>query len=260
MSVTAPTTTSVPAVASAVPEDRPVVASLRDITKVYYKPDGTVLVEALGGVDVDIREGEYVAIMGASGSGKSTLMNLLGCLDRPTDGTYLLDGRDVSDMPDDDLSRIRGEKIGFVFQAFNLISELTIAENAEVPLFYQRISRAERRRRAVSQLERVGLGDRLSHRPRELSGGQQQRAAIARALVTEPAVIMADEPTGNLDSTTSESVMNLFEELHEAGMTIIMVTHDDEIAVHCQRIIRLRDGLVESDVMTERARREAAGR
>jgi putative ABC transport system ATP-binding protein len=224
------------------------VADLRKITKTYYKPDGTVLVEALRGVDVCITEGEYVAIMGASGSGKSTLMNILGCLDRPTSGEYILDGRDVATMPDDELSRVRGRKIGFVFQAFNLISELTIVDNVEVPLFYQGVQKHERRERAIKKLELVGLGERLTHRPRELSGGQQQRTAIARSLVTEPSIIMADEPTGNLDSKTGESILQLVTKLHTEGMTIIVVTHDERVADRCQRVIRLRDGEIESDI------------
>jgi putative ABC transport system ATP-binding protein len=185
--------------------------------------------------------------MGASGSGKSTLMNMLGCLDRPTTGSYLLDGEDVSVMPDERLSGYRGRKIGFVFQAFNLISELTVLENVEVPLLYQSVNRAERRERAIEKLKLVGLGDRLGHRPRELSGGQQQRTAIARALVTEPVVLMADEPTGNLDSSTGEAILAVIEDLHDRGMTIIMVTHDDRISQRCERIFRLKDGLVESD-------------
>jgi len=223
-------------------------ADLRAITKTYYKPDGSVLVEALRGVNVTINNGQYVAVMGASGSGKSTLMNILGCLDRPTIGEYLLDGHDVATMEDDELSRIRGRKIGFVFQAFNLISELNIVENVEVPLFYQGIHKNERRDRAIEKLNVVGLGDRLSHRPRELSGGQQQRVAIARALVTNPAIIMADEPTGNLDSKTGQAILELLTELHQIGMTIIVVTHDERVADRCQRIIRLRDGEVESDI------------
>jgi len=224
------------------------VADLRHITKTYYKPDGSVLVEALRSVNVRIQQGEYLAIMGASGSGKSTLMNILGCLDRPTTGEYFLDGRDVATMEDDELSRVRGRKIGFVFQAFNLISELTIVDNVEVPLFYQGVPKQERRDRAIRKLELVGLGDRLGHRPRELSGGQQQRTAIARSLVTDPSIIMADEPTGNLDSRTGEAILQLITDLHEAGMTIIMVTHDERVADRCERIIRLRDGEIESDV------------
>jgi putative ABC transport system ATP-binding protein len=205
------------------------------------------LVEALKGVDLDIPYGQYVAIMGFSGSGKSTLMNLLGCLDRPTSGAYYLDGIDVATLPDDELSAVRGRRIGFVFQAFNLISELTVVENVEVPLFYQRLPAPERRARAIESLQRVGLGDRLGHRPSQLSGGQQQRVAIARALVTNPAILMADEPTGNLDTATGESILALFEALHEQGLTLIMVTHDDRIAGRCERVVRLRDGSIESD-------------
>lgn len=250
MLVTAPS----PAIPSASPRaPRPAVAELRGITKVYHKPDGSVLVEALKGVDIRVAPAEYVAIMGASGSGKSTLMNILGCLDRPSAGAYLLDGSDVSRMPDDELSRVRGRKIGFVFQAFNLIGELNVVENVEVPLFYQRVPRHERRARAVAQLELVGLGDRLGHRPNELSGGQQQRVAIARALVTDPAIVMADEPTGNLDSKTGDAILDLFTQLQARGMTILMVTHDDAIAEHCHRVIRLHDGLVESDSGTTAA-------
>jgi putative ABC transport system ATP-binding protein len=225
------------------------VADLRGITKTYFKPDGSVLVEALRGVDVRIAQAQYLAIMGASGSGKSTLMNILGCLDQPTQGEYLLDGRDVAKMNDDELSEIRGRKIGVIFQAFNLISELNIVENVEVPLFYQGVPKPVRRERAIDKLNIVGLGDRLTHRPRELSGGQQQRVAVARALVTDPAIIMADEPTGNLDSRTGESILQQITDLHQAGMTIIMVTHDERVADRCQRIVRLRDGEVESDVM-----------
>lgn len=224
------------------------VADLRGVSKVYYKPDGEILVEALKSVDVRIDAGEYIAIMGASGSGKSTLMNILGCLDRPTAGEYLLDGRDVAQMDDDELSRVRGEKIGFVFQAFNLISELTIVENVEVPLFYQSVPKTQREQRSIAKLNIVGLGDRLSHRPKELSGGQQQRVAVARALVTEPSIIMADEPTGNLDSKTGVAILDLIGELHRGGMTIIMVTHDERVAERCERIVRLRDGEIESDV------------
>ena len=225
------------------------VADLRRITKTYFKPDGSVLVEALREVDLLIETGQYLAIMGASGSGKSTLMNILGCLDQPTAGSYLLDGRDVSTMEDDELSRVRREKIGFVFQAFNLISQLNAIENVEVPLFYHGVHRRERHRRAVERLEAVGLGDRLTHRPPELSGGEQQRVAIARALINNPSIIMADEPTGNLDSKTGAAILGLLAELHQQGMTIIVVTHDSRVADQCQRIIQLADGEIESDTL-----------
>jgi len=222
-------------------------ASLTGIRKIYYKPDGSVLVEALRGLDLVIPRGEYLAIMGASGSGKSTLMNILGCLDRPTEGRYELDGAAVESLGDDELSKVRGQKIGFVFQAFNLISELSIAENVEIPLLYQGIPAAERRARAIDSLRVVGLENRTHHRPRELSGGQQQRAAIARALVGKPAILMADEPTGNLDSHTGRAILETFEDLHANGLTLIMVTHDDRIADRCERVVRLADGLLESD-------------
>ena len=229
------------------------VVELREVTKVYYKPDGSIMVEALRGVDIAIRRGEYVAIMGASGSGKSTLMNMLGCLDRPTGGVYLLDGEDVATMSDEALSAFRGRTIGFVFQAFNLIPQMTIAENVEVPLFYQSVPKSERSQRAMESLGMVGLGDRTDHRPRELSGGQQQRAAIARALVTRPVVLLADEPTGNLDSATGRAILDSFADLHRRGMTIIIVTHDDSVAARCERVIRLKDGVVEFDRAVERA-------
>jgi putative ABC transport system ATP-binding protein len=244
-----------PAVPSFIREVKPGIApvvELRGVKKTYYKPDGSIMVEALRGVDIAIRRGEYVAIMGASGSGKSTLMNLLGCLDRPTGGVYLLDGEDVATMSDEGLSAFRGRTIGFVFQAFNLIPQMTIAENVEVPLFYQSIQKHERRQRAMESLSLVGLGERTDHRPRELSGGQQQRAAIARALVTRPVVLLADEPTGNLDSATGRAILDSFDELHAKGMTIIIVTHDDNVAARCQRVIRLKDGVVEFDRAVER--------
>lgn len=224
------------------------VVELRGITKTYFKPDGSVMVEALRGIDLAIDRGEYVAIMGASGSGKSTLMNLLGCLDRPSRGEFLLAGEDVRSMDDEALSRFRGRTIGFVFQAFNLIPELTIEENVAVPLFYQDIAKKERLDRAREILGRVGLGDRLGHRPRELSGGQQQRTAIARSLVTRPVVLLADEPTGNLDSATGAAILDLFEDLHAQGMTILMVTHDPGVSARCRRVVRLKDGLVEYDI------------
>ncbi len=223
------------------------VAELRELKKTYYKPDGSVMVEALRGIDLILPKGQYIAIMGSSGSGKSTLMNILGCLDRATGGVFLLDGQNVNTMSDQALSAFRGRTIGFVFQAFNLISELTTEENVEVPLFYQGISPRERRQRAIASLGLVGLGDRLGHRPRELSGGQQQRVAIARALVTRPVVLLADEPTGNLDSATGKAILDLFDDLHRQGMTVIMVTHDNSVAARCERIVRLRDGLIESD-------------
>ncbi len=228
------------------------VAELKSVRKTYYKADGTVLVEALAGVDLRINRGEYLAVMGASGSGKSTLMNILGCLDRATAGSYCLDGRDVSTMSDDELSQIRRERIGFVFQAFNLISELTSVENVEVPLFYQGVPRAQRYERALARIAQVGLADRGHHRPSELSGGEQQRVAIARALVNDPAVIMADEPTGNLDSKTGLAILELLSDLHQRGMTIIVVTHDERVADRCDRIIQLSDGFIESDVIKRR--------
>ena len=224
------------------------VIELRGVRKTYFKPDGSIMVEALTGVEATIELGDYVAIMGASGSGKSTLMNVLGCLDRPTAGEYLLDGRDVAKMPDEELSGYRGRKIGFVFQAFNLIPELTIEENVSQPLFYQSVPKRDRIARATTMLGMVGLGDRLGHRPRELSGGQQQRVAIARALVTKPVVLMADEPTGNLDSTTGKAILEMFDRLNAEGMTILMVTHDESVADRCKRVIRLKDGVVSTDL------------
>ena len=185
--------------------------------------------------------------MGVSGSGKSTLMNILGCLDRPTSGHYFLDNEDVSTLEDSALSTIRGQRIGFIFQAFNLISELTLIDNVEVPLFYQGVPKAERRQRAINRLEQVGLGDRLNHRPSELSGGQQQRTAIARSLVTNPTILLADEPTGNLDSDTGEAILTLFDELHTEGMTVLMITHDRDVAKRSQRVIWLRDGRIERE-------------
>lgn len=226
------------------------VIDLQSISRTYYKPDGSILVEALSSVDVSIGRGEYVAIMGASGSGKSTMMNIVGALDRPTSGSCLISGTDIASLSDQDLSSIRGRRIGFVFQAFNLISQLTITENVEVPLFYQDIPRLDRVQRANQMLQRVGLGDRLGHRPKELSGGQQQRVAVARALVTNPDLLLADEPTGNLDSKTGNAILELLDELHQEGLTIVMVTHDDKIADRCERIIRLSDGEIESDELT----------
>ena len=202
---------------------------------------------ALRGVTLTFHAGEYVAICGASGSGKSTMLNLLGCLDRPTSGRYVLGGRDVSDLSDDALSEVRGERLGFVFQNFNLIQQLTVLENLEVPLFYQDMPAHERRRQAAKLVERVGLTDRAHHRPMELSGGQQQRVALARALVNDPLLVLADEPTGNLDTTTGEMILDLFDELHREGKTILMVTHERDVAARCQRIITMRDGRIVGD-------------
>ncbi len=229
------------------PSSQPVI-DIRGVTKVYYKPDGSVMAQALRGVDVQIRKGEYVAIMGSSGSGKSTLMNVLGCLDRPTDGDYFLDGKNVAKMGDEELSRYRGQTIGFIFQAFNLIPELTIEANVEVPLFYQGVPPALRRERALECLKLVQLDHRTGHRPRELSGGQMQRVAIARALVTKPVLLLADEPTGNLDTATGHAILEVFDQLHQQGMTIAMVTHDPTVSERCERVVRLKDGVVETDI------------
>ena len=235
------------------------IAQLRDIRKTYYKPDGSIMVEALRGLDLTFMPGEYVAIMGSSGSGKSTLMNILGCLDRPSAGQFLLGDKDVVNMRDEELSQFRGRTIGFIFQSFNLIPELSIVENVATPLFYQKVPRKVRTERAHESLRLVGLGDRLDHRPKELSGGQQQRVAIARALVTNPLVLMADEPTGNLDSTTGKAILDVFDELNRQGMTILMVTHDNSVAYRCKRIVRLADGVLESDTPSPRMV-EMAGR
>ena len=223
------------------------VAQIVGVTKVYRKHQAAPPVHALRGVDLAIPEGQYLAVMGPSGSGKSTLMNIIGCLDRPTDGRYLLGGDDVAQMQDRDLSRMRGRHLGFVFQAFNLIPQLTVQENVAVPLFYQGASAAERRRRAAEVLARVGLGDRMSHRPAQLSGGQMQRVAIARALVNRPSLLLADEPTGNLDTKTGDTILALFDELHAQGLTLVMVTHDPGMADRCERVIRLRDGRIDAD-------------
>ncbi|HEY2825648.1 MAG TPA: ABC transporter ATP-binding protein [Gemmatimonadales bacterium] len=214
---------------------------------------GTETVRALRGVDLIIRKNEYVAIMGPSGSGKSTLMNLIGCLDSPSRGEYWLNGLEVSKMTDDELARVRNKEIGFVFQTFNLLPRATALHNVELPLIYAGVSTAERRRRAEESLRKVGLGDRMAHRPNELSGGQRQRVAIARALVNSPSILLADEPTGNLDSTTSEEIMALFAELHAQGQTVVMVTHEPDIAAHAHRVVTLRDGIIHSDVMARAA-------
>jgi len=208
---------------------------------------GSELVRALRGVSVQIRQNEYVAVMGPSGSGKSTLMNLVGCLDTPTSGEYWLNGQKVSDLADDELARIRNKEIGFVFQTFNLLPRADALHNVELPLIYAGISAHQRRERAAQALQRVGLGDRMDHRPNELSGGQRQRVAIARALVNEPSILLADEPTGNLDSTTSTEIMGVFAELHRQGQTVVMVTHEHDIAANAARVITLHDGLVATD-------------
>ena len=242
------TTVSTHAGETATEQGPKAVAELRGVRKVYYKPNGSVMVEALRGIDLTISEGQSIAIMGPSGSGKSTMMNVLGCLDRPTHGNFLLSGREVVTMDDEELSVFRGQTIGFVFQAFNLIPQLTIEENVSVPLFYQGVPKQERLERAYASLEKVGLRDRIGHRPRELSGGQQQRAAVARALVSNPVVIMADEPTGNLDSKTSDQILDLFDELHDDGKTIVMVTHDPAAAKVARRVLHLDKGTFRPEV------------
>lgn len=220
--------------------------ALKDVVKTYSMGDEKV--HALSGVSLDIDKNEYVAIMGPSGSGKSTLMNIIGCLDVPTSGSYSLDGETVATKTESELAIIRNRMIGFVFQTFNLIPRSNIFHNVELPLIYGGIAKAERRRRAEEAIEKVGLSDRMKHQPNELSGGQRQRVAIARALVFNPSIILADEPTGNLDSKTGEEIMRILDDMHAAGQTIILVTHEDHIAQHAHRTIRLRDGKIESDV------------
>jgi len=226
-------------------DNKPVIKA-ENLTKTYQM--GEVEVQALRGASLQVQPGELLAIMGPSGSGKSTLMNILGCLDQPTSGQYYLEGLDVAQLDDNRLAQIRGKRIGFVFQSFNLLPRTSALANVELPLIYMGIGRRERHRRAATALEMVGLGDRLQHKPNELSGGQQQRVAIARALVTNPAIIMADEPTGNLDSKSSEEIMGIFQYLNEAqGITIIFVTHEPDIAAHTRRIVRLADGVIVED-------------
>jgi putative ABC transport system ATP-binding protein len=223
----------------------PLVIEIDGVTKLYKM--GAEIIHALRGVAVTIRRNEYLAIMGPSGSGKSTLMNMLGCLDTPTAGRYQFSGKNVATMVDDELAEIRNREIGFVFQTFNLLPRSDALHNVELPLIYAGVSKSDRLDRARQALENVGLGDRLHHRPNELSGGQRQRVAIARALVNNPSIILADEPTGNLDSRTGEEIMQLFEQLYDQGNTIIVVTHEEDIARHARRVVRLRDGLIESD-------------
>jgi len=225
------------------------VIKIRNITRDF--PLGNEVVKVLKGIDLDIERGEYVALMGPSGSGKSTLMNLLGCLDTPTSGSYELNGSNVSNMTDDELAEIRNKEIGFVFQTFNLLPRTTALENVALPMIYAGASKSERTERAKQVLTDVGLADRMDHKPNQLSGGQRQRVAVGRALVNHPSIILADEPTGNLDSKTSDEIMNLFNEIHKAGNTVILVTHEEEIAENAHRIIRLRDGVVESDTKME---------
>jgi putative ABC transport system ATP-binding protein len=218
---------------------------LEDVTKVYRM--GDVEVHALRGVSLTIEEGAFVAIMGASGSGKSTLMNIIGCLDRPTSGRYLLDGREVSRMSRSQLAEVRNQALGFVFQNFNLLARTSALENVELPLLYAGVGGRERKERATAALRRVGLGDRLGHHPSQMSGGQQQRVAIARALVTGPRVVLADEPTGNLDSTTAAEIMSLFQALWREGITLVLVTHEPDFAAYASRVVHIKDGLLQSD-------------
>jgi putative ABC transport system ATP-binding protein len=228
------------------PASREISLSLKEVVKTYVM--GADVVHALNGVSLDLARNEYVAIMGPSGSGKSTLMNVIGCLDVPTSGTYHLEGQMVARMSESQLAELRNRRIGFVFQTFNLIARATILQNVELPLIYGGVRRSERRARAKGALERVGLADRMKHKPNELSGGQRQRVAIARALIFNPSIILADEPTGNLDTKTGDDIMAILDSLHAAGQTIILVTHEGYIAEHAQRTIRLRDGVIESDV------------
>ncbi len=223
---------------------------IKEITKNYKM--GTEIVAALRGVSVNLLKNEYLAIMGPSGSGKSTLMNIIGCLDTPSAGSYLLEGADVSKMNDDQLAEIRNQKIGFVFQTFNLIPRANVFHNVELPMVYSGISSSMRKKLAEEAIEKVGLTDRMKHKPSELSGGQRQRVAIARALVNNPSIILADEPTGNLDSSTGAEIMSVLDQLHQAGNTIILVTHENDIAAHANRVIKLKDGLVETDELNHK--------
>ena len=239
---------SSPVIGSSVPVVRPrgdVVIRIEGITKEYVM--GQSVIQALRGVDLFIRRNEYLAVMGPSGSGKSTLMNMLGCLDTPSSGRYEFNGKDVASMEDDELAEIRNREIGFVFQTFNLLPRSTSLQNVELPLIYAGVGAEERQRRAAEALMAVGLADRMYHKPNELSGGQRQRVAVARALVNQPSIILADEPTGNLDSRTGKEIMGLFGRLYESGHTIVVVTHEEEVAEHARRVVQLRDGVIESD-------------
>lgn len=225
------------------------VISTTDLSRIYQM--GSETIRALKSVTIEIKQGEYVSFMGPSGSGKSTLMNMIGCLDTPSGGRYILNGMDVSDMTENELAEVRNKEIGFVFQTFNLLPRASSLENVALPLIYAGYSKSEREERALAALAGVGLADRAHHRPNELSGGQRQRVAIARALVNDPSIILADEPTGNLDTKTSYDIMDLFANLHDKGNTIIMVTHEDDIAQYSHRIVRMRDGLIETDTVNE---------
>ena len=229
--------------------DSRALIELNDITKVYQM--GSQEVRALAGVSLQVFANEYVAIMGPSGSGKSTMMNIIGCLDTPTSGEYYLNSQQVSQMTDNELAEIRNREIGFVFQTFNLLPRVNCLQNVELPLVYAGMRRGQRREQAADALKSVGLGDRMDHKPNELSGGQRQRVAVARALVNKPSILMADEPTGNLDTKTGEEIMQLFEHLYRQGNTLLVVTHEEDIAQHARRVIRLRDGLIESDVRVD---------
>ena len=228
-------------------QDNGEIARVENLSKTYVM--GLVTVQALRGVSIALRGGEYIAVMGPSGGGKSTLLNILGCLDKPSGGQYVLGGEDVSQLDDDRLSEIRSARLGFVFQSYNLIQQLSVVENIEVPLYYQGMPEEESRSRAIEFAQRVGLESRLHHKPFELSGGQQQRVAIARALVNDPLIILADEPTGNLDSASGEEILRLLDELHQSGKTVVMVTHSEEVSERAGRVVRLRDGEVEYDLV-----------